>query len=308
MIRSKTPWLVLLAKEGEPLARLDVWLTSKLATLSRRKAGAMIQDGEVTVNGRKIKKGNALKPGSEVAIWSPPPVENWSPLPDPAIPLEVIYEDDHLAAVDKPWGIPSTPLSPDEKGTLANGVVAKFPTCASLARSRGDGGLVQRLDRDTSGVVLIAKTAPVFDSLITMQSNDKIEKIYSALVPRGEGELPRVIRTGLARAGSGGRRVKPDPNGAPAQPAVRPVRQWDNWMLVEAAIHRGRRHQIRVHLASAGFPIAGDPLYGTSDAPPELNRMFLHATRIRFAHPKTQREMELVSPLPPGLASVVGNI
>jgi 23S rRNA pseudouridine1911/1915/1917 synthase len=308
MVYSKTPWLELQAKKGEPLARLDVWLTSKLETLSRRKAGTMIQAGDVTVDGKRMKKGNALKPGSKVAIWATPPVEKWHPLPDPMISLEVIYEDDHLAAVDKPWGIPSTPLSPDEKGTLANGVVARFPACASLARSRGDGGLVQRLDRDTSGVVLVAKTAPVFDALVTMQSNDKIEKIYTALVPDAERELPRVIRTALSRAGSGGRRVKPDQNGAPARTAVRPIHRYDQWILVEAAIHQGRRHQIRVHLASAGFPIAGDPLYGAPDSPPGLNRMFLHATKLRFAHPTTQREMELVSPLPPGLASIVGNI
>ncbi len=302
------PWLELEAKDGEPLARLDVWLASKLETLSRRKIQTMIRAGDVTVDGRSAKKGNALAPGSTVAIWSAPPMENWNPLADPTVPLGVIYEDDHLAAVEKPVGISSVPLSADENGTLANRVVARFPACAAIGRSPGDGGLVQRLDRGTSGVVLVGKTAPVFDALVVMQRENQIEKTYTALVPAGERPLPRTIDTPLSRADRSGRRVIVDENGIPARTVVRPIRPHDTWLLVEARIHQGRRHQIRVHLASAGFPIAGDPVYGTPEAPPGLNRMFLHASAIRFIHPVTQNQMELVSTLPSGLASLVGNV
>ena len=175
MALSTTPWLVLEAKNGEPLARLDAWLASKLENLSRRKIQTMIHAGDVTVNGRTAKKGNALTPGCTVAIWSTPPEENWNPLPDPTFPLDVIYEDEYLAAVNKPSGVSSVPLSADEKGTLANGVVARFPACAAIGRSPGDGGLVHRLDRSTSGAVLVGKTASIFDALVTMQSKDEIE-------------------------------------------------------------------------------------------------------------------------------------
>jgi 23S rRNA pseudouridine1911/1915/1917 synthase len=308
MVGLTNPWLELQAKEGEPLARLDVWLASKLETLSRRKVQTMIQAGDVTVNGKTAKKGNALTPGCTVAIWSTPPVDKWNPLPDPTIPLSVLYEDAYLAAVDKPSGIPSVPLSADEKGTLANSVVARFPTCAAIGRSPGDGGLVQRLDHGTSGVVLVGKTAPIFDALVVMQNKDEIEKIYTALVPDGDLSLPRIIHTPLSRADKGGRKVKPDQNGIPARTGLRSIRRHGKWLLVEASIHQGRRHQIRVHLACAGFPIAGDPIYGSKEAPPGLQRMFLHASKLKLTHPITQSQMEFFSPLPTGLASIVGNV
>jgi 23S rRNA pseudouridine955/2504/2580 synthase len=200
------------------------------------------------------------------------------------------------------------PLSAEEISTLANGVVAKFPACTAIGRSPGDGGLVHRLDRDTSGVVLVGKNARAFDALVRMQRKNEIEKIYTALVPATDQELPRAIRTPLSPADSGGRKVKPDENGVPARTEVRPIRRYDSWLLVEAIIHQGRRHQIRVHLASAGFPIAGDPIYGEHAAPSGLHRMFLHASKLRLSHPVTQCQMEFSSPLPPSLASFVAKV
>ena len=132
MTREPNPWQLFFVEPGEPTARLDRWLVSKVPALSRRGAQAMILAGEVTVNGKMGKKGASLAPGDSVAVWSPPPQDNWHPLADPTVTLSVIHEDDHLAVVDKPSGISSVPLSADETGTLANGLVVRFPTCTAI--------------------------------------------------------------------------------------------------------------------------------------------------------------------------------
>jgi 23S rRNA pseudouridine1911/1915/1917 synthase len=286
--------------EGEP-ARLDAFVAEAVNGLSRRRTQQLIEDGRITVNCRPARKGRTLRDGDTVEIWDA--VEpGWTAASSPEIDLCLIHEDAHLIVVDKPSGIPTIPLAADEGGTLAGGIVARFPECARLGRSPGDAGLIQRLDRETSGLVLAARSRVAFEALIDLQERGAIEKTYLALTRGRAADLPASVDVPLGPAGRRRAKVRRDPAGRPAHTALAAADERDGWLLVEVAIHRGARHQIRAHLAHAGFPIAGDALYD-GPAVQGLERLFLHATRLRLPHPITGEPLELHSPLPPDLAA-----
>jgi 23S rRNA pseudouridine1911/1915/1917 synthase len=282
--------------DGEP-TRLDAWIAAAVEGLTRRAAQQMIEREWITINGRPARKGQRLTAGDTIELWRGRVEPTWTAAPAPDIELRLVHEDQHLIAVDKPSGIPTVPLSPDEAGTLAGAVVARFPECAPLGRSPGDAGLVQRLDRETSGLVLAARTQPAFEALLDLQGRDAIEKTYLALVHGRPADLPTAVEVPLGPAGRGGRSVRADPGGTPASTALALREQRGEWLLVEATIHRGLRHQIRAHLAHVGLPIAGDTRYGGSPAP-GIARLFLHAEQLRLTHPVTGEPLELRSPLP----------
>ncbi len=300
-----SPWRLFTIAPEDASGRIDSWLASRIEGLSRRQAQQMIADGEVTIDTRRVKKSFELRPGIEVAVWRAPAGERWAPMADPSVPLEVLLEDEYLVAVEKPSGIASVPLKPDEGGTLAGAVVARFPECAQVGRSAGDGGLIHRLDRETSGAVLVARSQEVHDILTEMQARGAIEKRYLALVGCGDGSLPQVIDAPLEPTGPGGRKMASSKIGRPATTKLRMLEEAGDWLLVEAVIHRGQRHQIRAHLAGAGFPIAGDTLYGSIPPPEGLTRLFLHAHTIHFNHPQKSKPITITSPLPKDLPLAV---
>lgn len=285
--------------------RLDVWLTGQVAGLSRRRAQGMIAAGQVLVNGRLCTKGQLLGGGEEVAILSAPVPRRFAPCTEEAVFLQVLLDDARFIVVDKPSGIPSVPLSPEERGTLAGAVAARFPECAAVGRRAGDGGLVQRLDKETSGVVLAARSQEAHDYFRGEQQAGRVEKRYLALVPRVEKPLPSVIDTPLVPSGQRGRMMRPSEDGLAAETRVEVVTGKGAWLLVRASIRHGVRHQIRAHLASVGAPVAGDPLYGGNARPDGLHRLFLHAHEIAFPHPVDRESVVVVSPLPPELARVM---
>jgi len=292
-------------KEGQGLGRLDTWLAAEVNALSRRQAQALISRGDVTVDGQACKKGQRLQPGSQVAIWSQVHPQDWAPKPDTQVKLTILFKDDDIIALDKPSGIPSQPLQPDELGTVANAVVARFPECGRIGRSSGDGGLVHRLDVETSGVMLAARSRSVHQILLDQQQHGNIEKVYLAMVHASTQRLPLRIDTPLLPAGKGGYKVKPAPKGAPATTWIRMVRAHNDAMLVEARIAKGFRHQIRAHLASAGFPIVGDSVYGSAALEVDSERLLLHASELHLRHPTQATPLTLSSPLPSAFLSVM---
>ena len=284
--------------------RLDAFLASAVEGLSRRRAQRFIEQRTVTVNGRSARKGQQLRDRDTVELWQDPTDPGWNAAPSPDLPLRVVHEDPHLIAVDKPPGIPTVPLAADEHDTLAGALVARYPECAPLGRHPGDAGLIQRLDRGTSGLALAARTAPAFEALLDLQENDDIEKVYLALVRASPEALPAAVDAPLGPAGRRGRTVRHDPDGRPAHTALEPRDAIGDLLLVQATIHRGFRHQIRAHLAHVGLPIAGDSSYGG----PELEglpRIFLHAEQVRLPHPLTGEPLELRAPLPGDLLPIV---
>ncbi|MCP4678131.1 MAG: RluA family pseudouridine synthase [Deltaproteobacteria bacterium] len=302
-----SPWRIIVADKNRDSRRLDLFLSSRIVGLSRRQAQAMITGRAVTVDGRPGRKGMVLEPGSEVVVWSEPRRKDWSPKPDHDTVLQVVLEDEHLVAVDKPSGIPTVPLSPDEAGTLAGALVARYLECRDIGRNPGDGGLLQRLDRETSGVVLAARSASVYNTLLEAQRQGETEKTYIALIRKTSGELPRRIDSPLQASGPRGSRIKIDKAGVPATTFVRGIRSVGEYQLLEARIHRGQRHQIRVHLARIGCPIVGDILYGLEKRPAGLERLFLHASEVKTVHPVTAAPLVISSPLPEELNSFLAD-
>ncbi len=300
--------LALTAEKQASPTRLDVWLSANVSDLSRRRAQRLILSGSVTLNDRRARKSDLVNEGDLVELHTDPAPKNWTALPEPQLDFETVYVDADLLAVVKPPGVPTVPLSPNEPGTLAGAIASRFPECAAIGRSPGDSGLIHRLDAETSGLLVAAKNTETFGRLLDMQHNDQIEKRYAALVKPTGAELPPTIDFPLGPTDRGGRRMRRDPSGTPATTLVRLIEERGEFLLVGATIHRGLRHQIRAHLAHAGFPIVGDQLYGDATVKGS-GRMFLHATSILMRHPNDpNRDLQLESPLPADLETFLNDL
>jgi 23S rRNA pseudouridine1911/1915/1917 synthase len=224
-----------------------------------------------------------------------------------------VHADAHVVVLDKPPGMPSHPLKPGETGTAANALVGRFPEMAAIGPSAREGGLVHRLDTDTSGLLLAARTAPAHAMLRAQFAARTVEKGYLALV-RGELHAGGEIDVPLAHDPHDARKVRAasDPEWAEAheaRPAVTrftPLERRAGFTLVDVEIATGVLHQIRAHLAFIGHPLAGDALYG-GPVLSGLSRHFLHAARLAFTHPDGNRP-RFDSPLPTDLAGVLGSL
>jgi len=291
----------LIVPEASGGARLDHFLRDALH-LSRSRLSRIFQAGGITVDGRPAKKGQPVLPGQRVALASLPAAVTLEA--DPEMPLRLLHLDEDLIAVDKPAGAPSHPLRPQERGTVANALVARFPECAQASPDSREGGLCHRLDIGTSGVLLAARSRSAWDRVRSSFARQEVDKRYWALVTgplpdEGEIDLPLRHRPGHPD------RVEPSAPGDAAARAARSSFQVlgraGEFALVEVRIHTGVLHQVRAHLAALGCPVVGDPLYGGRDKP-ELGRFFLHAHSIELKHPSLGSSLRVVSPLPRDLA------
>jgi 23S rRNA pseudouridine1911/1915/1917 synthase len=295
--------------EEEGGTRLDVLLVRHVDGLSRARARRLIQEGHARVNGYRAKKGQRLTPGDQVRVDSVPPPADFVPLRVPG-PLRIVHEDDALVVVDKPAGMPTHPLRPDEHATLANALLARFPEMEGVGYALREPGILHRLDNDTSGLLLAARDDATFIALRAALKGGAIDKRYEVLVD-GTIEGPVVIDAPIAKHPSDPRRVHVcldalDRRHSVARPAVtelirvRPVGKRFTHLTVKAAV--AVRHQIRAHLAAQGHPLVGDWLYGGSSRD-ELERHFLHASELSFLHPRTGETLRVTSGLPPQLAA-----
>jgi len=291
---------------GAPRDRLDRAL-ARLFGVSRGRAMEWIAEDRVRVDGRRAAKGAQVGPGARVSVRRPPPD---APAPQPELPLRIVHADGQVVVADKPAGMPSHPLKPGETGTAANALVGRFPELASVGPAPREGGLVHRLDTDTSGLLLAARTDAAHALLRAQFAARTVEKGYLALVA-GELHAGGEIDVPLAHDPHDARKVRAasDPEWAeahearPASTRFTPALRRAGFTLVDVEIATGVLHQIRAHLAFIGHPLAGDALYGGPELP-GLSRHFLHAARLAFAHPDGSRP-RFDSPLPEDLASVL---
>lgn len=290
------------------MERLDKILLERYPELTRSRIEGLIKAGYVRVNGAlPAKPGAKVAPDDVIELELPPPVPA-TPQPE-QIPLAIVYEDDELIVVDKPAGLVVHPAPGHATGTLVNALIAHAPQIASLG-CRERPGIVHRLDRETSGLIVVAKTERTMLALArAFASHRDMEKTYLALChgrPRlDSGRIENLIgrhsvdRKRFAIVERGGkvaitnyRVITPPPVQGEAQPLS----------LIECRIETGRTHQIRIHMASLGCPVAGDKVYGKSaldrrlTPPPE--RQLLHAWRLGFRHPVTHEPLSFCSPLP----------
>jgi len=293
----------------EGRVRLDRFLADRVAGLSRSAAQRLIAEGQVTVNGEPVKAGYRVRPGDVVAI-SLPTGEPQAPTAE-AIPLAVVYEDEWLLVVDKPAGMVVHPAPGHTTGTLVNALLAHCPALATSGQERP--GIVHRLDRDTSGLLLVAKEEQVRRALQRQFKTRQVRKVYLALL---DGLLQPVrgrIEAPLGRDPRHRQRFAVLPDGREAVTDYRVLEQFahpsgpaaGDYTLVEAEPKTGRTHQIRVHLAAIGHPVVGDRVYGRRRTHLPLSRQFLHAWRLEFVHPHSGQRLEFETPLPAELSAVL---
>jgi len=283
--------------------RLDV-VVARLTGLSRNAAQRLIVTGRVTVDGRRPDKHDPVRVGQVVAVEPPPAGE-------PALTLEaasidVVYEDDALLVVDKPAGMVVHPAAGHEHGTLVQALLDHGPAGGHPRRP----GIVHRLDKDTSGLLVVARDEVAYRVLVDQMARRRIEREYVALVvgrfPQDEGTVDAPI----------GRHIRDRkrmsvhtsaPRRAVTHFAVE--RRLSEYTLLALRLETGRTHQIRVHLAALGYPVAGDAVYGRAPRPRVLRRQFLHARRLAFPHPLApEQRLEFTSSLPAELAEFLDTL
>jgi 23S rRNA pseudouridine1911/1915/1917 synthase len=291
-------------------SRLDVFLCGRLSGLSRRQSRGLFATATVKVNGRRAAKGKPVRTGDVVRIDFHEATSDLLSQPD--LPVRVLYEDPVLVAVDKPSGMPSLALRRSDRDTVANYLVARYPEAIRVGAPL-EVGLVHRLDTDTSGVLLATRTAEVHTALREQFRRLEIEKRYVALV-RGDVKEPGVIQVPISHLPRRPRRmyICTDADRArrigarPAETRYRPLARLGSASLVAVSISTGVRHQIRVHLASIGHPVLGDPLYDPAcPAPGVVPRTMLHARRIGFRHPVSDAVVLVEAPIPPDFLAVI---
>ncbi|MGA8144597.1 MAG: RluA family pseudouridine synthase [Candidatus Acidiferrales bacterium] len=289
--------------------RLDRFLSSELPDLSRTRIQSLMDEGRVLVDGAAMKPSHKVEEGSTVVIDVPPPQEPGVAPED--IPLDVLYADDDIAIINKPAGMIVHPGAGADTGTLVAALLHHFGGMAGLSTIGGPlrPGIVHRLDKETSGAIVIARNDAAHRKLVEDFQSRLVEKTYVALLhgkikgEKGTIDLP-VARDLHRRARMTARRRE----GREARTDWKARLRLDGFTLIEADIHTGRTHQIRVHFSALGCPVVGDTVYGaprqerigTALLPP-LERNFLHAARIAFAHPRTGQRMEFRASIAPEL-------
>ncbi len=284
--------------------RLDQFLHERLPEYSRARLQQWIDAGRVRVNGASQKRSYALR-GSERISVEPgelPPLRAMAE----DLPLEVLYQDSDLIAINKPAGMVVHAGAGRHSGTLVNALVHRFGTLSNIAGELRPG-IVHRLDRLTSGVILVAKTDAAHRHLAQQFSSRGVEKIYLALahgvLKAGQGRITKPITRDPVRRT---RMTAKLARGRSAITDYKVLRRFEKFSFLEVAIGTGRTHQIRVHLASIGHPIAGDKLYGAPAS--SMDRIFLHAHRIAFTSPSTGRRLTIAAPLPQELQEYLDSL
>ena len=275
-------------EETDAGQRVDVVLARRVPELSRARAKALIEEGAVRVDGRRVKKSYAVSVGDRVTLESIPRPVDFYAAPDPSLALEVLVENDGYVVVDKQAGVPSHPLKEGELGTLAGALVARYPEMRDVGYSKREPGILHRLDNDTSGLMLAARDQATFEALRKQLQAGQIEKRYLARC-QGVVPAPILIDTPIANDPRDRRKVRAcaDPREIKrlhAQPAATEVltsTPAEHGSLIEVRANNARRHQIRAHLASIGHPLLGDPLYGGPPLEPPA-RHLLHAVSIQI--------------------------
>ena len=280
--------------------RLDFFLTCVSTGLTRSQLHRLIESGSVLLNGRPAKPSQKVRRADRVSLVVPPPrrldlAPQW-------MPLEVVYQDGDLVVIDKPPGLSVHPGPGHPDHTLVNGLLALCPDIQGI----GDGlrpGIVHRLDKDTSGLMVVAKTHQAHLSLSAQIKDRLVVKGYLALATGKPTQQNGEIDAPIARDPRHRKRMAVVLGGRESRTSYRILESFTGFSLLELYLKTGRTHQVRVHLAYLGHPLLGDGLYGRSS--PLLPRHFLHAHHLGFKHPVTSKDMEFHSGLPKDLAAVV---
>jgi 23S rRNA pseudouridine1911/1915/1917 synthase len=299
--------------EGEG-GRLDTYVSERLE-LSRTRVQALLAAGRITLEGRLAKKSDAVAPGMRIDVVVPPPAAV-EILPE-QLPLAVVYEDQHLIVVNKAAGMVVHPAPGHRTGTLVNALLWHVRDLSGVG-GRLRPGIVHRLDRDTSGLLVVAKSDAAHLGLADSLKRRRVKRVYLAAAWGHIAQSPLTIEAPIARDRKDRKRMAVAENGRPALTRVRVRERWDRVDLLDIALKTGRTHQIRVHLAHVGHPVVADPLYGLGwergmggasrswalELARRTPRLFLHAAELAFDHPVSGERMRFEASLPDDLAAV----
>lgn len=285
--------------------RADRVLAARLDAFSRAHLQQLIEEGAVALNGLPLKKpAHKLKAGDTLQVELRPTAQATAFAPE-AMPLDVVHEDDDLLVIAKPAGLVVHPAAGHWSGTLLNGLLAYHPGAQHLPRA----GIVHRLDKDTSGLMLVARSPCAFDALTTMIAGREVQRLYVALA-QGRWRRDDTVTVDRAIGRDTGNRLRmaalspQASSGKPAQTTVQVLDTNDAYTLVACKLHTGRTHQIRAHMAWLGHPLVGDALYGGRPAL-GMERQALHAHRLSLRHPVDGRPLVFERTLPPDMAGAL---
>lgn len=273
--------------------------------LSRSYVQKLISAGELTLDGRALRANTTVSGGERLELLVPPATTS-DVLPE-SIPLTLVYEDEDLLIVDKPAGLVVHPAPGHATGTLVNALLGLGTSYGGIAGVERPG-IVHRLDRDTSGLIMVARNDRAQASLMAQLKARRVKKTYLALVLGGVAAAVGRIEAPIGRDPKHRTRMAVVPDGRPAITGYRVRERFEGWTLLELDLVTGRTHQIRVHLDAIGHPVAGDPVYGTGTSrrgPEGLRRLFLHAWRLELAAPSDGHLVRAVAPLPEELEAVL---
>ncbi|HET7829128.1 MAG TPA: RluA family pseudouridine synthase [Candidatus Limnocylindrales bacterium] len=295
--------------EGEIVRRVDRFVADRTG-LSRSYVQKLISEGLLTGQGGRRLRANSELRGGSVTLEVPPAEVPYHLEPDPTIPVDVVYEDDDLLIVNKPSGLVVHPAPGHWQGTLVNALLARddhYGGIAGVARP----GIVHRLDRDTSGLLIVARNDAAQAGVMAQMKARRVRKTYLALAQGSVSAAVGRIEAPIGRDPKDRKRMAVVADGRKAVTGYRVRERFAGWTLLELDLVTGRTHQIRVHLAALGHPVAGDPVYGTGTSrrgPDGLERLFLHAWRLELVSPRSAKLVRAEAPLPPELERVLEDL
>lgn len=283
--------------------RLDQALARIFPEFSRSRLQQWLSDGRIQVDGARREARDRVL-GGETVLLDVPPLENETAFLPEDIALPIVFEDEALIVIDKPAGLVVHPGSGNWSGTMLNALLQHAPELAGVPRA----GIVHRLDKDTTGLLVVAKTIPVQTALVRMLQGRKVLRLYLALA-RGRVERNGRVEAPIGRHPTQRIKMAVVAQGKPALTEYAVEQRYRDCTLLRCRLHTGRTHQIRVHLASIGHPLVGDSVYGKrNDAPPVFHRQALHATRLALEHPVNGAHLAWNSPLPADFEALLAGL
>lgn len=295
-----------IVEKEEKGKRLDSYIANKSEKITRTFAEKLIKNGEVLVNNKKQKVAYKINEGDIITIEKQEAKD--IKLKAQNIPVDIIYEDDDIIVVNKPKGMVVHPANGNPDGTLVNAIMAICKDSLSGIGGEIRPGIVHRLDKDTSGLLIIAKNDEAHVNVSEQIKNHEVKKTYIALVRGIIKENEATIDMPIGRSTSDRKKMAVNKKGKNAITHIKVLKRYDKYTLVEVNIETGRTHQIRVHLSYIGYPIIGDAIYSNGKNEFNVQGQCLHAKKLEFVHPITGKKMELEAPLPQYFQEIINTL
>ena len=285
-----------IVSQEEKGKRLDTYIPSVDTDITRTSAQRLIEDGNILVNGKNAKVSYKIQENDKISVEIPKPKQ--IELKAQNIPIEIIYEDSDIIVVNKPKGMVVHPANGNPDGTLVNAIMAICKDSLSGIGGEIRPGIVHRIDKDTSGLLIVAKNDNAHVKMSEQIKNHEVKKTYIALVRGAFKENEATIDMPIGRSTSDRKKMAVNKNGKNAITHIKVLKRFDKYTLLKVNIETGRTHQIRVHLSHIGYPIVGDYTYSNGKNEFDVIGQCLHAQKLEFKHPITQKDMCLEAELP----------